>query len=514
MGTAGVNSSLSGGVEAAALFAVLAATTAWPAPARAQETAEEPQPEPGAGAVDEVILDPELSGIAPPPEPTPAEQPAAAATPNGEVRAQLHSRVALDTRRDASREDLWEATQVGLIEARVRRSDKLRFALGLRVRHQYAVRRADTPEADRERATLDLAPTAGYGDATVADGLHLRLGYQSVRLGNFELLNGSDVLSVYDLRSGPTTFPEAFEIAQLAARVDWDVQEWLSLGLTYVPFFQPHRVHVFDGNYALYPQGVLGEFESSAAQRELRRTLSRAAQSRLADEAYGAFAPDPNLGRPQAALQAVAHGAEGELRLTAALARDQIFTTSIDPTLELEYEPFGLFSIEGTTEVGPVAVGAQLAYMLQRTVPTDYGDAGTLLTTDRTDVTHLGIRVEHAQGDLFGFLIEASASGTLDSGGRSGAWLEAHDRHWYLALAGVAQLVLDPVTIELSGGLINGPSYVLAPRGELELFEGLYLEVGGYLVGAVGTRMSRGHSIAGDLFEHADQAFVGARWVP
>jgi hypothetical protein len=511
MGTAGVNSSLSWGVEAAALLAVLAPAMVGPALVRAQEQADAPQSEQGAG--DEIILDPELSGIAPPPEPNPAVQPAAAAAPNGEVRAQLHSRVALDTRRDAPREDLWEATQVGLLEARVRRSETLRFALGLRVRHQYAVRRDDTPEADRERATLDVAPTAGYGDATVADGLHVRLGYQSVRLGNFELLNASDVLSVYDLRSGPTTFPEAFEIAQLAVRVDWDARDWLSLGLIGVPFFQPHRVHVFDGNYALYPQGVLGQFESSAEQRELRRTLSRAAQARLADEAFGAFAPDPNLERPQAGLQAVAHGGAGELRLTAALARDQIFTTSIDPSLDIEYEPFGLFSIEGTTEVGPVQVGAQLAYMLQRTVLTDNGDAD-LPTTDRTDVTHLGLRVEHAHGDLFGFLIEASASGTVDSGGRSGAWLETHDRHWYLALAGVAQLALDPVTIELAGGLINGPSYLLAPRGELELLQGLYLEVGGYLVGAIGTRAGRGHSLAGDLVEHADQVFVGARWVP
>lgn len=477
----------------------------------AQDATEAPPGDQAASADDEIILDPELSGVAPPPSSAPAEATELPAEPNGEIRAQLHSRVALDLGHNAPREDLWELTQVGLLEARVRRSESLRFAVGLRVRHLFAIRRNDTPDAKSERTSLDVTPTAGYGDATLTDGLHLRLGYQGVRLGSFELLNASDVLSVYDFRSGPTTFPEALEIAQLAARIDWDASDWLSLTLIGVPFFQPHRVNVLDGNYALYPNGEILGPEAGADQEELRRTLSRSGQARLADETFAAFAPEPNLKRPQAALHMMAHGAVGELRLTAAIARDQTFTVRTNPTPAIDFAPFGLFSLDATIGVGPLQFGVELAYMLQRTVLTSSGDAANV--GEQTNVAHLGVRIEHAQGEDLGFVVEASASRMEQPSGSSGPWLWAWDRRWYLATAGIFWIAIDDLTIELAGGLINGPSYVITPRVEQKLVDGLYLELGCHVIGAIGRPAGYSGWVLGDLYETADQIFLGMRWV-
>jgi hypothetical protein len=509
MAIAAIDSSLFRRVEAAVLLVLLG--IGMPATVEAQDETAAPSSDEAASTGDEIILDPELSAIAPPPPESPAGATPAPAEPNGEIRAQLHSRVALDLGQNAPREDLWELTQVGLFEARVRRSESLRFAVGLRIRHLFATRRNDTPDAKSDRTSLDVTPTAAYADATLADGLHLRLGYQGVRLGSFELLNASDVLSVYDLRSGPTTFPEALDIAQLAARVDWDASDWLSLTLIGVPFFQPHRVNVIDGNYALYPNGEILGPEAGADQQELRRTLSRSGQARLADETFLAFAPEPNLKRPQAALHMMAHGAVGELRLTAALARDQTFTVRTDPTPVIEFEPFGLFSLEGTTAVGPVQIGAELAYMLQRTALTNSVDASNV--GEQTNVAHAGIKLEHAQGEDLGFLIEASASRMEEPSGSSGPWLWARDRRWYFATAGAFWLSIDDLTIELAGGLFNGPSYLIAPRLEQMLVDGLYLEVGCHVIGAIGRPARYSGWVLGDLYETADQIFLGMRWV-
>jgi hypothetical protein len=468
-----------------------------------------------ASADEEIILDPELSGVAPPPTAASSEAASPPAEPNGEIRAQLHSRIAMDLGQNAPREDLWELMNVALFEARVRRSESLRFAVGLRIRHLFALRRNDTPDADADRTTLDVTPTAGYGDVTIADGLHLRLGYQGVRLGSFELLNASDVLSVYDLRSGPTTFPEAAEIAQLAARMDWDASSWLSLTLIGVPFFQPHRVSVLDGNYALYPNGEILGAEAGSDQDELRRTLSRSGQARLADETFAAFAPEPNLERPQAALHMTAHGAVGELRLTAALARDQNFSVRTDPTPGIEFAPFGLFSLDGTIGVGPLQLGAELAYMLERTVYTSgFTSSGdTTGLAERTDVGHLGIRLEHAQGESLGFVVEATASRMFEPRGRSGPWLWTVDGRWFFATAGVAWVAFGDFSFELAGSVINGPTYFFTPRLEAAVAEGLYLELGAHIVGAIPRPAGYVGYVLGDVYETADQIFLGARWV-
>src|SRR6187431_2061795 len=119
-----------------------------------------------AGAQDgEIILDPELSDLPPPPPPEPVS-----AEPNGDFHVQLRSRVGVGLIRDDPREDVVEFTELAVLEAKVRRSEHLRFALGVRIRYLYATRGDDTSDANAERYALDVTPTAAYGDATLSDG--------------------------------------------------------------------------------------------------------------------------------------------------------------------------------------------------------------------------------------------------------------------------------------------------------------------------------------------------------
>ena len=102
---------------------------------------------------DEIILDPELEAVAP--APSTAVQPTS--LPNAELRVVLRSRLGMDLQWQDAREDVWEATQIALFEARVRRSERLRFEIGVRARHQFAAREHDSVDADAERYELDAA---------------------------------------------------------------------------------------------------------------------------------------------------------------------------------------------------------------------------------------------------------------------------------------------------------------------------------------------------------------------
>jgi hypothetical protein len=484
--------------------ALLACACAWlPMTASAQEG--------------EVIIDPELSDLPPPPPPQPVS-----AEPNGEVHAQLRSRVGVDLVRDDPREDIWEVTELAELEAKVRRSEHLRFAIGVRIRYLFATREDDTSDANAERYALDVTPTAAYGDATLADGLHLRIGYQSVALGKFDLLNVTDVLSVYDLRSGPTTPEEAFEIAQLAVRMDWDLSSTASLTAIYVPFFMTHRWSVFDGDYALFPNAPPYNPESGVAedvqgQEMLRQNLSRSAQANLSDGAFAAFTPDVDFNQPQAAVHLGFHGGAGELGFTAAIARDQ--TPAFEPPEpRLSYDPFELIAIEAAAEVGPVQLGAELGYMFGRTLWTTL--PGPIPPTAESDVVHAGLRLNYTKGEDFVLVIEAAvdraqADAAVATDAPDARWLWLAGDHWFFMVAGFASLAVGEATFRFGATLLNGPSYVLSPQADIELVDGLYAEIGAYVVGEFGSEgaVSAG-LVPGGLYDAIDQVFIGLRWVP
>lgn len=476
-------------------------------------------PLPAFGQVggEEIILDPELSGV------SSSQQPAStpvSSQPNGEAHVSLRSRVGVDIVRDAPREDIWEFTQIAIFEAKVRRSERLRFEVGVRVRHFFAMREAATPDANAERYSLDVVPTAAYGDITLTDGVHLRLGYQGVHLGQFDLINLTDILSTYDLRSWLTTPEDAFEIAQPAVRLDWDMSSSVSLTAIYVPFFQTHRWSVMDGDYAFFPNTApynpeSGLPEDIQGQQMLRQNLSRSVQANLGDGAFTAFTPDMNLKQPQVAAHLTIHGVAGELGFTAGLARDQTPSFPADNP-RISYEPFSMLSVDGMTDLGPVQVGFEAAYMFDRTMLSTL--PGPIPPTGKTDLAHVGVRMNYAKGENFAFVMEASATragstAAVATEQMDAKWLWLFEERWWFMLASYATVTAGDTTFSFAATAFNGPSYILSPKAEFQVLEGLSLELGAYFIGDLRPATATG-LVPGSLYGHADQVFLGVHWVP
>jgi len=502
-----------------------------------------------------VIVDPELAGASAlgSAAPTAAAVASASASgyPRSELRAVLRSRLGVDSRWQDAREEVLEATQLALLEARVRTTEDVAFAVGLRLRHFTGLRAKATPEADAARYTLDAAPTAGYADLTLDDAaaLHLRLGWQSVALGRFDALEPSKVLTASDLRSGPTTLPEAAELAQPALRLDWEAASFLSLRALALPFFTPDLVYGYTGDYALAPQdsdtydALIAALAPSAAdaqrlERALRRGLSRSGQGVLAESALSAFVPAPSLAHPQGALRVLAHGPRGELGLTLATALERLpavvpsaalLDYLDDPSpatsmaldadeepLAVRYGRLGMLALDAGTELGPIALGAELAYGLHRTLLAA-PEAGLALP-EASDVLYAGLRAEHVSGEHLVLTAELLGARALQSPEQRGArYLFLHDGRWLFAAAGFAAYRPGDLglVLELGGGLLNGPTYLLAPRLEQELTDGLYAELGAHVVG--GKRRAAGSAggvTLGGLYDDVDQLFAGLRWVP
>jgi hypothetical protein len=483
----------------------------------------------------EIILDPELEAISagPSTESAPPSVDSTVAAPpsqSADIRVVLRSRLGVDLVREEPREDVWEATQLALFEARVRRSERLAFTVGLRARHLVAARAQDTNDANAERFELDVAPTALHADVMVVDQVHLRLGYQGVHLGRFDVLGASNVLSRADLRAGPTTLPEQSEIAQPAVSVNWDLSSAIALRAIYVPFFAPHLINAFEGDYALSParqRDVDAAFETSSQMVGTdvaalwRSALSRSGQARFFEGGFSAFAPDPSLAQPQAGARLSAHGAAGELALTAASALEHLPTLQLVPSTglpDVTYGRYAVLSADAATALGPAQVGVELAYSTDRTLYTTAANTGAeaALMPRETDVAQLAVRAEWVGGERWLVAAEASGAYMLADPPNSQDWLFTTARRWQLAAVGfIARRVPSlGLTLELAGGLLSGPTYLVTPRIELRLWEQLYVEVGAYVVGGGGPHdLSRSGATLGRLYETVDQGFMGLRWV-
>ncbi|MFI5306117.1 MAG: hypothetical protein ACHQ53_02120 [Polyangiales bacterium] len=522
-----------------------AAPAAETTPAPAQPTAPAVA---NASKTDEVIEDEELKAVHAQPPPS-----APAAEPNGDVNVVLRSRAGVATAWDEPRKDVFESTTIALFEAHVRRSERLRFVVGVRARYLYATRQAATADASAARFELDAAPTAAYADATLADGLHLRLGYQSVRLGRFDMLEALDILSTYDLRSGPATMPEAGEIAQPAVRVDWDAASWLSFTGIVLPFFEPHVVNSFDGNYALsrstqaqVDAAYARLFGNNNPEGLLRDALPRTGQGRLAEGALSAFAPIPIPSNPQGALRVTAHGPAGEIALTGGTALEHLPALRYSKTfvsllnnmlgtvtteqlandthpIDVGYDRFGVAAVDGSTALGDIQLGAEVAYSFGRTflaaetqtVALKRNEAAVL--PEQRDLLTGALRVEYLKGQTWAIALEASAGRVMTGPSESRrVFMFMQDGRWLLS--SVAFVGFTPgdigLTLELGGGLLNGPTYLVTPRVQERLFQGFFAEAGAYFLGGKSRPVGDPRVTLGGMYGDTDQVFVGLRWLP
>lgn len=512
----------------------------------------------GRAHADEVIVDPELAGSAPAPAPsgTPAAVPSATAptsssnaspsTTDARFQWSLHTRWGFDTSRQHDSQDVTEGTTVAVFEAEQRRSETLLLSVGLRARHVFAERRNGTT-----RYELDIVPTSAFADVTLDDGLHVRAGYQTVSMGRFDVFSATNFLAAYDLRSGPVTMPEASEVGQPAIRFDMDRVSGFLLQTWFLPFFQPDIVTAYGTDYALLApldraiddmQGQAG-VDARNARRALEAAIGRSGLAVASTHAIQALGPAPSLGSPQGAMRATVHGTAGEASLTfgTALERLPAITFSrafsealaagrgiVDAgSLKVAYNRFSVASIDGALDVGPFQLGAEAAFMKNRTLlaaaePLASGIV-PLAVPEQTDLVYGGLRAELVESAGWAAAIEAFITGAPDDpappagGAPARRWMAfEHGRYFRGIAAGVHVAPEESrIRLELGGLVLSGPTYVVLPRFEWEALRRFYLELGAVVVGGPSpTAFGVPNVSLGGLYDDVDQVFVGARWVP
>jgi hypothetical protein len=516
---------------------------------------------------DQVFVDPELQDE---PRPTPTATTAVAPASNptdAHARSVLHTRVARDLKADDPREEVWESTTLATLEATLRRSESLRFALGLRARYRFASLEDDVSDAAAERHELDVVPTSAYADLNAAPGLHLQLGYQGVQLGRFDIFSATNVLAVNDLRDGPATLPEAgTPVGQLAALVDYDISSALSVRFIYVPFFTPHLVSLTESDYALFPAsqaeteaalaGAAGD--TPGASRRLtalvRKNLSRDDRAQIASSGFDAFAPEPTLTHPQAALRVTAHGPAGEVAFTAATALEHLPSLVLSQSLidyldnpsfanegalgaspdpaTIRHGRFFVLALDGAVDVGPVALGAEAAFMKDRALYAlrNLDMQEGFPVPGAADLVQVGLRAEWVHGSEWLAVLESFAAFSLadpsdalckrprDATIRSECqWMILE--HGNLLRGVAALLAFSPadtgLRLELGGGVLSGPSFGLMPRIAYEVLEGFEVETGALIVGGKPAPAAGAPSVAlGGVYGDVDNVFVGLRYLP
>jgi len=180
----------------------------------------------------------------------------------------------------------------------------------------------------------------------------------------------------------------------------------------------------------------------------------------------------------------------------------------------LHYGRFGLLSIDAATDIGPVQLGVEVAYTTDRAV-ISVGDAGAT-TVDESDILHAALRAEMVQGDDWVIALEANCATMLADPPTDQDWLFTVGRRYQLAaIAFVGYALADiDLRLELGGGALVGPTWLVTPRVELRLWDQLYGEVGAYLIGGKGSgRLSDPSATLGSIYDDTDQVFLGLRWL-
>lgn len=513
----------------------------------AEEVIEDPElagiPSGGSDSGDEqVIDDPELSAAAA------SSSSSASAGPVSELHLTLHIRSNRDLKQDDPREEIWEGTGALIFDATLRRSDSLRFGLGLVARYHYASTALDLPDAAAQRYELGVLPVSGYIDASIADGLHVRAGYQTLALGRFDVFSATNVLAVNDFRSGPSSIPGATEVGQLALMVDYDPLSWLSLRAIYVPFFMPHLINVIESDYALLPMrqadydaGFMGLQELlpvDAFQSSLRQRLLRSARDQIAQSTLSAFGPQPTPLYPQGALRASARGAFGELAFTAASALERLpalrlsdaaiqalttpetaeSTFDAEP-LRIEYNRYFLLALDAGIDLAPFTLGFELAYQFRRTlyaVGTAYPeDPYAIPVPGFADIVQGGARIEWVQGSTWLFAMEmfGAIAVQLPDDPRRG-WMALEDGRLYRGAAALLGYTAEfGLQLQLGAAWISGPTLLLTPRIAYTLWSSLELELGGFFIDGQRPPTTFATPILslGGIFHNLDHIYVGLR---
>jgi hypothetical protein len=496
-----------------------------------------------AARADDVIEDPELAAV---PHEAPVAPPPANGPHETTWRTTIHSRWGVDTDWTRASQDIVEGTTVATLEAEQRRSDALLLSVGLRARHGFFAHRSGAASYQ-----LDVAPLSLFADVTPGAGYHFRVGYQQITLGRFDLFSATNFLATYDLRSGPVTMSEAAPIATPAIRFDFDKLRGFTLQAFYLPFFVPDLVALYGTDYALL-SGIdrLRLPNSDITRQALERAFTRSGLTTLGTDALQALAPAPDFRSPQGGIRATLYGSAGELSATAGTALEPLPTVILSPAfttllntpagmqpsaqlisaagdrpLRVEHNRYGVASVDGAFDVGPLQIGAEAAYMLDRTLlATTPGRPATATTPatvpvgvpERVNVSQFGLRGEYVKGSELAVVVESFFAMAMRNPAFPGAtWFGLDGRYGYgVGLGAQYTPEKSRLRFELGGAAFAVASYVIMPRIEWEALNAFFLELGAvFIEGQVPTLFTRNWSMGG-LYNDADQVFVGVRWSP
>ncbi|MDD9971931.1 MAG: hypothetical protein OXR73_37140 [Myxococcales bacterium] len=469
-----------------------------------------------------------------------------------ELRGLFRSRLGVDMVWDGPREEVWEVRQLAQLEAILRPSEATTYALGLRLRHAtHALRKAVAGDS-AFRHEFDAMPVAGYVDTSPEPGVHLRVGYQMHQLGLFDVLSATNVLSVFDMRPGPTVLPEANEIAQLGVRFDWDLTAALSLRAVYLPFFMPNPAHWIESDYRLIdphlpPPDVAGDIE-------LARLPSRTARARLAQGSLSAFMPDPDLTTPQGALRVTLRGSAGQISLTGVTALERLpvpllgvsgvprqdlpiwtYLRASAPDL-FDYTRLFVVALDAAAPIGPIQTGIELSYTfdraLQAVVPAVFDPMTGMVAVDprtdpplplsaypqseQVDVVQLGLRAEWLLSSLV-LAVEGFGAMAMElpKPPASPRWFAFYEQRYLFGGIAYIALSLSPFELQVAVSALNGPTLYVQPRVAYAVDEGVELELGAHVMeGPTPPALASQAMALGGLYDNIDQVYVGIRYAP
>ena len=497
---------------------------------------------------DDVIEDPDLAGV--PHEAPVAPQPANAPHETA-WRTTIHSRWGVDTDWTRPSQDIVEGTTIASLEAEQRRSDSLLLSAGLRMRHGFGVHQSGAAHYE-----LDVAPLSLFADVTPGAGYHVRAGYQQITLGRFDLFSATNFLATYDLRSGPVTMSEAAPIATPAIRFDFDKFRGFTLQAFYLPFFVPDLIALYGTDYSLW--SPLDRVSNTNPTRQvLERAFTRSGLTTLGTNALQALAPPPDFRSPQGGIRATLYGSAGELSATVGTALEPLPTLAVSPAfasylgdvsteimnaaaamrpamipapsdaaldrpIRVEHNRYGIASVDGAFDVGPVQVGVEAAYMLDRTLlGTAPANPATAMgvpvgVAERVNVAQFGLRAEYVKGQEWAAVVESFFAMALRNPAPPAvSWFGMDGRYAYGVAAGVHYTPeKSRLRFELGGAALAVATYLIMPRVEWEALNTFFLELGAvFIQGRAPNIFARNISMGG-LYDDSDQVFVGVRWSP
>ena len=274
-----------------------------------------------------------------------------------------------------------------------------------------------------------------------------------------------------------------------------------------------------------------------------------------------ALAPAPDFRSPQGGIRATLYGSAGELSATVGTALEPLPTLAVSPAfvaafpgylrnlntafmtaqqnmaavqpvpvpdalidrpIRVEHNRYGIASVDGAFDVGPVQVGVEAAYMLDRTL-LGTGPANPVTgmgvpvgVAERVNIAQFGLRGEYVKGTEWAAVVESFfAMAVRNPAPPAVSWFGMDGRYAYGVAAGVHYTPeKSRLRFELGGAALAVATYLIMPRVEWEALNTFFLELGAVFIQGRSPNLYARNLSMGGLYDDADQVFVGVRWSP